>query len=269
MKAKIIEEKLSYSIVGILYDIHNSYGRYCTERQYADILVKKLNEKSINFKREFPIVVAEKKSSFADFIIEDKLLLELKAQPLLTRKDYYQVKKYLELLDFELGLLVNFRSKHLNPKRILNSRYSDYSGHSDKFVDWDYSKAVAALPTIIIVAMIILLASIGAASSGFVENLISYSELESKKALFAAEAGAKDAFKRIGRNKDCNVGGSATCASYSIAVGDATSTITVSGANNKTILSSGQVGNIEVKIQVETYFDANNKLIQSTWKQID
>lgn len=130
-------------------------------------------------------------------------------------------------------------------------------------------KGVAALPTIIIIAMIILLAGIGAASSGFVENLISYSELENKKALFAAEAGAKDAFKRIGRNKDCNLGGSPTCASYSIAIGDATSTITVSGAENKTILSSGQIGNIEVKIQVETYFDANNKLIQSSWRQID
>ena len=130
------------------------------------------------------------------------------------------------------------------------------------------NNGVAALPTIIIVAMIILLASIGAASSGFVENLISYSELESKKALFAAEAGAKDAFKRIGRNKDCNIGGSSTCASYSIAVGDATSTITVSGTNNKTILSSGQVGNIEVRIQVEAYLDQNNKLIQSSWKQL-
>lgn len=130
------------------------------------------------------------------------------------------------------------------------------------------NNGVAALPTIIIIAMIILLASIGAASSGFVENLISYSELESKKALFAAEAGAKDAFKRIGRNKDCNIGGSSTCASYSIAVGDATSTITVSGTNNKTILSSGQVGNIEVRIQVEAYLDQNNKLIQSSWKQL-
>ncbi len=131
-----------------------------------------------------------------------------------------------------------------------------------------YKKGVAALPIISIIAMVILLAAIGAAGSGFIEGLISYGELENKKALFAAEAGAKDAFKRIARDRNCNSGGSPTCDNYSIGVSDATSSITVSGDNPKTIVSSGQIENIIAKIQVTVSFDANGKAIQTSWRQI-
>lgn len=129
-------------------------------------------------------------------------------------------------------------------------------------------KGIAALPVISIIAMVILLAALGAAGSGFIEGLISYGELENKKALFAAEAGAKDAFKRIARNKNCNQPPSPTCDSYALSVGDATSSIIVSGNNPKTIISSGQIENIIAKIEVIVSFDSNNKATQTSWRQI-
>jgi GxxExxY protein len=266
MKLKIIEKELSYKIVGILYDIHNSYGRYCAEKQYADILAKKLKENNLKFQREFPVVVAERKSSFIDFIIEDRLLLELKSQPFLTRKDYYQVKKYLELLDFEIGLLVNFKSKYLSPKRILNSKYSNYLGNSDKFVNLDYIKGVAALPAIMVIAMVILLVGVGISSTGFIENLSSYGELENKKALAAAEAGAQDAFEKLVRNRSC----SGNCANYTLEVGDADADVEISNndANSKKIVSTGRVGFKRVKIQVIVSFDANNEASSTSWQEI-
>ena len=130
------------------------------------------------------------------------------------------------------------------------------------------SKGVAALPIISIIAMVILLAALGAAGSGFIEGLISYGELENKQALFAAEAGAKDAFKRVARDRNCNLGGTPTCADYSLSVGNATSSITVSGDNPKTIVSSGQIENIITKIQLIVSFDSNNKATQTSWRQI-
>ena len=131
-----------------------------------------------------------------------------------------------------------------------------------------YNKGVAALPIISIIAMVILLAAIGAAGSGFIEGLISYGELENKQALFAAEAGAKDAFKRIARDRNCNSGGSPTCDNYFLSTGAATSSITISGDNPKTIISSGQIENIIVKIQLVVLFDSNGKAIQTSWQQI-
>ena len=131
------------------------------------------------------------------------------------------------------------------------------------------NKGVAALPTIILIAMIILLAAAGVASSGFINGLISYGELESKKTLFAAEVGARDAFERVVRNKRCNIDASPPCSSYSFIVDDATASIIVSGSgNSRTIVSTGQIGIIKSTIQVEISFDANDKAIQTSWQQI-
>lgn len=130
------------------------------------------------------------------------------------------------------------------------------------------NKGVAALPTILIIAMVILLVGIGIASSGFVENLSSFGELENKKALFTAESGARDAFKRIIRDKRCNTGGSPSCSSYTLAVGDGTASITVSGDDVKTIISVGDMNNKIAKIQVIVSFDSYGKATQTSWQQI-
>ena len=55
-----------------------------------------------------------------DFIIDDKIILDLKAKPIVTKEDYYQMKRYLKSSQKRLGIIVNFRQPHLYPKRILN-----------------------------------------------------------------------------------------------------------------------------------------------------
>ncbi|OGM99868.1 MAG: hypothetical protein A2736_02405 [Candidatus Yanofskybacteria bacterium RIFCSPHIGHO2_01_FULL_41_27] len=56
-----------------------------------------------------------------DFLVDNKIVLEIKSKSILEKKDYYQLKKYLETKKLKLGLLVNFRDKYLKPKRVLNS----------------------------------------------------------------------------------------------------------------------------------------------------
>ena len=126
--SKIVEKELSYRLVGIFFEIQKELGRFCRERQYADVLEKKLLEAGINFKREYPIEVGGRKSNFVDFIIENKILIDLKAKPFVEKDDFFQMKRYLKISDLELGLIVNFQDKYLKPKRILN--FVD----SDKFV---------------------------------------------------------------------------------------------------------------------------------------
>ena len=135
-KDKIIEPELSYRLVGILFRVHSELGRFCRERQYADALEQELKKEDILFKREQAAPVADRKSNFADFVIEDKIILELKAKQIVTKEDYDQLQRYLQIAGKELGLLVNFRRKYLEPKRILNTAL--YSEHSDKFVNSDY-----------------------------------------------------------------------------------------------------------------------------------
>ena len=89
------------------------------------------------------ILVVGKKSNIADFIIEDRSLVELKRKPTNTGDDYRQVKRYLESANLKLGLLVNFGLEYLKPKRILNPKFKNRlftynSPDSHKFVDSHY-----------------------------------------------------------------------------------------------------------------------------------
>jgi len=127
MKDKIIQKELSYKIVGIFFKAHKELGRYCREKQYGDLLEKLFKENNIKYEREKPITVEGRKSSFIDFCVESSLLLDIKCKPFITREDYYQMRRYLELCNLELGMIVNFKQRYLKPKRILNPKYSDNS----------------------------------------------------------------------------------------------------------------------------------------------
>ncbi len=114
--SKIIYPKLSYKIVGICFDVHNELGRFAREAQYANLLEERFREARIPFKREFQIGSTGNR---IDFIIDDLIILELRAKATLLKIDYYQMQRYLQALDKKLGLLVNFRSRYLKPVRVI------------------------------------------------------------------------------------------------------------------------------------------------------
>jgi GxxExxY protein len=120
---KIILPELSFKICGLCFDAHNKLGRYRSEASYADAIETLLKEQEIPYKRELrlpPSFEGEREGrNRPDFIIDDKLVLELKTKPIITREDYDQVKRYLAVSGSTLGILVNFRSRYLAPKRVL------------------------------------------------------------------------------------------------------------------------------------------------------
>ena len=121
---KIIYKDLSYEINGLLFKVHNALGRYAREKQYGDALETLLQENKIKYVREGEIklpYVKTKNTNVADFIIESKILVELKAKPIVTRGDYDQIQRYLQASNYKLGLLVNFRNLYLKPIRIIRS----------------------------------------------------------------------------------------------------------------------------------------------------
>jgi len=122
---KLIYEDLTYEINGVLFAVHNELGRYCNEKQYADAIEQKLKESNIAHEREVVIPASFsgelKGRNRVDFIIDDKVILEVKTKRILGREDYYQVRRYLDAFNKKLGILVNFRQKLLQPKRVLNS----------------------------------------------------------------------------------------------------------------------------------------------------
>ena len=122
---KLIHPELSYRINGILFAVHNELGRFCNEKQYCDLIENYLKKLNLKYERE-KILPPSFENEFkgrnkVDFLIENKIILEIKAKRFLTNEDYYQIKRYLVTLNKKLAILVNFRRKYIIPKRILNS----------------------------------------------------------------------------------------------------------------------------------------------------
>ena len=124
----IIYPELSYKVCGLFFNIHKKLGRYRNEKQYADALEALLEENSVKYIREKPLPPSfngEKKGrNVPDFIIENKLIVDIKSKDFITKEDYFQMQRYLQSCGKKLGLIVNFRQKHLYPKRIINKNFA-------------------------------------------------------------------------------------------------------------------------------------------------
>jgi len=113
---KLIYPELSYTITGVCFEIHNKLGRYSREKQYRDAIAEKLGEINIPYKKEFNV---KDTGNIIDFIIDDKIILEIKAKRFITKEDYYQIQRYLQILKIKLGLLINFHNRYLKPIRVI------------------------------------------------------------------------------------------------------------------------------------------------------
>ena len=122
MKADILFPELSYKITGCLFSVHNTLGRYCKEKQYGDALESLFKKENLSYVREKSLslpLVTNQRTNLADFIVEDKILIEIKAKPIILKEDYYQIQRYLQAGNYRLGLVINFRSKYLRPIRVI------------------------------------------------------------------------------------------------------------------------------------------------------
>jgi len=120
---QIIFKELSYLITGLCFKVHNEMGHFCKEKQYADRFEELLRLNNIPYKREFDLKKLSSTTLLGnrvDFIINEQIILEFKAKRILTRDDYYQIRRYLRSANLRLGIIINFRKHFLRPKRVLN-----------------------------------------------------------------------------------------------------------------------------------------------------
>jgi len=115
-------------IIGAAMQVHKVLGNGFQEVIYQRALEIELQYFGLNFKREFemPIYYRERQigTRRVDFLIEDVVSVELKAIIKLEDVHLAQAINYLEAYNIEVGLLINFGSKSLEFKRLINSKFN-------------------------------------------------------------------------------------------------------------------------------------------------
>ena len=120
----IIHKEESYQIIGICMEVHNNLGVGFSEIVYKDALELELKNANIEYSREKEYTVNYKgiilsHKFYADFVIFDKIILEVKGKNKIADEDIAQCINYLKVSGNNLALLVNFGEPKLNYKRIV------------------------------------------------------------------------------------------------------------------------------------------------------
>lgn len=114
-------KELTYKVIGALYEVHNELGSVHKENIYHKAVSIELKNKNINFTEEKSLPVKYKGQTIGiyrpDFIIEDKVILELKAVPTITKAMFDQIFYYIKGTNYKLVLLANFGTAKLTVKR--------------------------------------------------------------------------------------------------------------------------------------------------------
>jgi GxxExxY protein len=107
------EDELSNVIIGAAIEVHRHLGPGLLESTYQQCLARDLSLRNINFEMERTIPINYKGVNLEsgcrlDFLVEDKVIVELKAIEKMIPLYEAQLLTYLKLMDRRLGLLINF-----------------------------------------------------------------------------------------------------------------------------------------------------------------
>jgi GxxExxY protein len=116
----------TYKIIGIAMEIHRELGKGFSEIVYKDAYEYEFKQNGIFYEREKEYAVNYKGTIlphkfYADFVVFDKIILEVKSKKGMVEEHYAQVMNYLAISRLEIGLLINFHEKSLEYKRIIMS----------------------------------------------------------------------------------------------------------------------------------------------------
>jgi len=120
----LLYKQLSYKISGLIFEVDNTVGYGQTEKVYGDAFEVLLKREDISYLREiyFPIMIEGEviKKEFFDFLVEDKIIVELKISDINYKKACTQIFQYLKSSGKKLGLIYRFTSTGVRTKRIPN-----------------------------------------------------------------------------------------------------------------------------------------------------
>ena len=121
------ENDISERIIGCAIEVHRALGPGLLESAYEECLAAEMKAQNLEFERQKPVPLLFRNVKLecgyrVDFLVEEKVIVELKAIDVVPLVVYSQVLTYVRLLDKRLGLLINFHVDQLvkGVRRIAN-----------------------------------------------------------------------------------------------------------------------------------------------------
>ena len=107
------ENDISQRVIGCAIEVHRQLGPGLLESVYEEALSYEISQCGLSYSRQQPVPISYKLVSLAtplrlDLIVEEKVILEIKAKEEVVPIDKQQLLTYLRLRDVSLGLLINF-----------------------------------------------------------------------------------------------------------------------------------------------------------------
>ncbi len=123
----LLHKDFTEKIIQAYYNVYNELGYGFLERVYENAMIIELEEMGLNVVKQYPIKVYYKKrivgDYFADILVENKVIIELKATTQLHPEHEIQLRNYLKATDIEVGLLFNFGKKPEFKRKVFENRF--------------------------------------------------------------------------------------------------------------------------------------------------
>jgi GxxExxY protein len=116
--------ELTKEIIGCAFEVQNNLGCGFLEKVYHKALTSEFNHKGLKADSKKSIKISYKGEKVGlyipDFVVENKIIVELKTVEFLTKTHMAQVINYLKATGYEVGLILNFNRPRLQYKRVVN-----------------------------------------------------------------------------------------------------------------------------------------------------
>ena len=131
----MIQGSLTNVIINAFYEVYNKLGYGFLEKVYRNALYFELKDRGLKCELEKRIIVNYKYYEvgdyYADIVVEDSIILELKSIENLGPAQEAQLINYLRSTNIEVGLLLNFGPKAEFRRKIMSNIYKDYKKYAD------------------------------------------------------------------------------------------------------------------------------------------
>ncbi|MCE1163925.1 MAG: GxxExxY protein [Bacteroidetes bacterium] len=117
----------SFNIIGICFEVHNILGKGLLESVYKDAMEYEFRKRNVPFEREKLFKIKYKDIYlnhffYADFVVYDSIILEIKAVASIIDEHIKQTLNYLSVTGLKLGIIINFGDNSVRFKRIARTK---------------------------------------------------------------------------------------------------------------------------------------------------